>query len=232
MLLFEEQFEAWHRGHVEASAGERRRRLKEKYGDAEKLFLRNVWFPAFKSLDGLFPEHEVLDAEGKTRFMDHAYIAPGFLWGFEVDGYGPHLRDIDRRQFADERRRDVSLKALGWRIARFAFDDVNEKPWVCRRLLEMILGGSAKEREGNAESFSKDRVIRHAMALGGTISIREARGLLGQSDKPTLALLRALVRDGLLEPCSEGAQRVHRYRLRKEALAEYWGTHPYRSPKK
>jgi len=200
--------------------------LKEKYGDAEKLFLRNVWFPAFKSLDGLSPEHEVLDAEGKTRFMDHAYIAPGFRWGFEVDGYGAHLRDIDRRKFADERKRDVSLQAVGWRIARFAFDDVNEQPWICRRLLKIIL----KDREKKSRDARKDLLVQMAMASGGTIHVCEARDALGLSDKPTLALLRSLVRDGVMELCSPGAKRVHRYRVRAEALAQYWGTDPYKSP--
>ncbi len=227
-VRFDECFEAWFRTHLEAAAGERRRRLTENYGGAEKLFLQNVWFPAFGTLDGLSPEHEVLDAEGRTRFMDHAYIVPGFLWGFEVDGYGPHLRDIDRRKFADERKRDVSLQAVGWRIARFAYDDVNEQPWTCRRLVEIIMADAMKKRE----DVRKDRLVQRAMALGGTIHVQEARETLGMSDKPVLALLRALVFDGVMEPFNEGRIRVHQYRVRPEALTAYWGMDPVKSNKK
>ncbi|HZG85073.1 hypothetical protein [Paenibacillus sp.] len=217
MEQFERAFRTWFRHHAERSRGERRRRLLERYGEAEISFLRNVWYPAFGSLEGLSPEHEAIDAEGKTRFLDHAFFASGFMWDLEIDGYGPHLRDIDRRQFADERRRDVALQIVGWRVARFSYDDVVEKPWISRRLLERCLALPA-ERDAQTEAL-----LYYAMARGGEITVGEARETLRKSDKPTLAKLRQLVRDGWLEPVSVEAKRVHRYRVRTEALGRRWG---------
>jgi len=221
-MKFDAVFEKWFEAHVAESKGERRRRLKEKYGNAEIAFLRNVWFPIFGSLDHLIPEHEVMDPTGRVRFMDNAYVYACCLWDLEVDGFGPHLRDIDRWKFADERRRDVIFQTMGWRIARFAYDDIIERPHECRRLLEAWIARFGPSTFVQERSPLCDTIVRRAMALGGEVRPREARAWLGLSDKPTLAVLRRLVADGVLEPVPAGSLRVSLYRLRPEALREYW----------
>lgn len=46
-MSFEQCYAVWFQEHVESSSGERRRRLVERYGEAEKTFVREVWFLEF-----------------------------------------------------------------------------------------------------------------------------------------------------------------------------------------
>jgi hypothetical protein len=47
--------------HKKQRRGERLRRLTEGHGHAEKLFMEQVWWPAFGHFDNLHPEYEIND---------------------------------------------------------------------------------------------------------------------------------------------------------------------------
>ncbi|MEH7272267.1 hypothetical protein [Neobacillus vireti] len=44
---FEEEYQTFLNTHLQARSGERLRRLKEGHNQAEMLFLKQVWWPAF-----------------------------------------------------------------------------------------------------------------------------------------------------------------------------------------
>jgi very-short-patch-repair endonuclease len=54
----------------------------------------------------------------------------------ETDGYETHGT---RAAFRDDRRRDAALQAVGWRVVRFAWEDVAYDPATVRRRLESML---------------------------------------------------------------------------------------------
>ncbi|QHW33658.1 hypothetical protein GZH47_24575 [Paenibacillus rhizovicinus] len=144
---FETAYERMMEKALADSSSERKRRLLEK-AQAEKTMLANVWWPAVGHLDDLHPEYEMADFKGGTRFADYAYLPPlPFRLIVEIDGFGPHWRDVSRWKFADDLQRQNHLLIEGWNILRFAFDDINEKPRRCQRSLLMGLakwGGMLK----------------------------------------------------------------------------------------
>lgn len=58
-MEFEEAHGMFINKHLTERLGERRGRLVRGHNYAEKLFLQNVWWPLFESLDDLHPEYEV-----------------------------------------------------------------------------------------------------------------------------------------------------------------------------
>jgi hypothetical protein len=97
---FEEVYALFMINQLKTRKGEAKRRLKEGHGHAEKLFLELVWWPIFRHFDYLFPEFEVRDFQDGYRYLDFAFIYLSFRVCFEIDGFGPHSRDMNRRQFA------------------------------------------------------------------------------------------------------------------------------------
>ncbi|WP_337098628.1 hypothetical protein [Paenibacillus sp. YIM B09110] len=90
-----------------------------EHGYAEKLFLEKVWFPVFHHFDSLNPEYEVEDY---------------------IDGYKQHASHATRAQFADSLMRQNHLVLDGWRILRFSFDHINDKPRMCQQVIQQFLG--------------------------------------------------------------------------------------------
>ncbi|WP_248928066.1 endonuclease domain-containing protein [Paenibacillus hamazuiensis] len=141
--MFEEAHEQWMKRHILKRSGERLRRLKEGHGYAEKLFLQHVWWPSFGHLnDDLHPEYEVMDFRFGAYFLDFAYIPaqPFPRIAIEIDGFGPHAKNIDRKQFGEQLNRQNFLVATDWRVLRFSVDDVKEQPFRCSQYLQLLLG--------------------------------------------------------------------------------------------
>ncbi|MFC4769981.1 DNA-binding response regulator [Effusibacillus consociatus] len=109
-MTFDEDHSEFIKFHQEKRRGERLRRLKAGHGHAEKLFLQQVWWPAFGQFNHLHPEYEVYDFKDGHRYLDFAYIRPYFRVAFEIDGYGPHGRDLSRWQFSDQCQRQNHLR--------------------------------------------------------------------------------------------------------------------------
>ncbi|XEC95339.1 hypothetical protein AB6A23_01805 [Paenibacillus tarimensis] len=84
--------------HLKQSTGNRLKRLQTEngHGHAEKAFMRTVWWPVFHHFDGLEPEYELRDFKDGVRFLDFAYISGSMKLAIEIDGYGPHWRDLSR----------------------------------------------------------------------------------------------------------------------------------------
>ena len=91
-MEFEKAHQSFICVHKQARTGERLRRLEEGHGQAEMMFLKQVWWPVFHHFDNLHPEYEVNDFKDGNRYLDFAYIRPAIRICFEIDGYGTHQR--------------------------------------------------------------------------------------------------------------------------------------------
>lgn len=210
---FDEEYQSFLDGHLQVRSGERLRRLKEGHGKAEMLFLQKVWWPQFQDFQYLHPEYEVNDYKDGKRFLDFAYIRQSIRICFEIDGFGPHLKDVSRWQFADQLARQNQLVIDGWSVIRFSYDHVVEKPRWCQQVTQLIVGKMVGEewKQVPLTCLEKES-IRLALRKGVAITPGEAESLLHLSDKPVRRILAELVRKGILLPAS-GKIRITSYRL-------------------
>lgn len=140
--------------HLSIRSGERRGRLSRGHQYAEKLMLRNVWWPLFGNLDDLHPEYEIYDWNRKSQFLDVAFLPSYGKFGLECDGYQSHVKDMDREKFSYSLNRDTFLSGMGWRIIHFSFDDVQNRPEICRMLLQMVITPALLRNPSGAVSLT------------------------------------------------------------------------------
>lgn len=210
---FEEEYQAFINGHLQARAGERLRRLQEGHNEAEKMFLRQVWWPLFYHFRYLHPEYEVNDFKDGKRYLDFAYIRPAIRICFEIDGYGPHLKNVSRWQFSDSLERQNQLVIDGWTVIRFSYDQVKEQPRRCQQIVQQVIGRwLGDELDQISLSVAEKEVLRLAMRKGAAIYPVEVEEFLKLSNKTVKKILHQLVDKKKLVPAS-GAKRVRSYRL-------------------
>lgn len=171
-MEFEEAHGLFIDQHMKSRTGERRGRLVRGNNFAEKLFLQNVWWPMFESLDDLHPEYEVYDWNRKSQFLDFAFLPQtGSSFGIECDGYQSHVKDMDREKFNYSVNRDTFLTGMGWRMIHFSFDDIQQRPEVCRMLLQLVLAPYLARKSASVAILSEEKeVLRFAWRLGKPIS--------------------------------------------------------------
>lgn len=210
---FEEEYQIFINTHVQARTGERLRRLKEGHNQAEALFLRQVWCPIFYNFNYLHPEYEVDDFKDGKRYLDFAYIRPGIRICFEIDGYGPHLKNISRWQFSDSLERQNQLVINGWNVIRFSYDQVKEKPRRCQQIVQQIIGlWLADELDYGSLSLIEKEVLRLAVRKAEVIYPKEIEKYVKRSEKTVKKILAQLVYKKILTPAS-GKSRVRSYRV-------------------
>ncbi|MGG6314571.1 DNA-binding response regulator [Paenibacillus macerans] len=214
---FQESYTQWMKGHLGDRQGERERRLREGHGHAEKLFAEKVWWPAFQHFRNLHPEYEVTDFKDGYRYLDFAYIRAGLVLAIEIDGYGPHLRNISRSQFADQWRRQNDLVLDGWKMLRFTYDDVHDSPRYCQQTLQQFMGRWLGE-EGQAVQldYHEKEVLRLFLRTGGPITPGEICRHMGIENKTARKWFRQLAEKRWIEPAS-GSERVRSYLLTIDA---------------
>ena len=210
---FEEEYQAFMNAHSQERKGERLRRLQEGHNQAEKLFLKQVWWPSFYHFRYLHPEFEIDDFKDGKRYLDFAYIRPAIRVCFEVDGYGPHLKSISRWQFSDSLERQNQLVMDGWTVIRFSYDQVKEKPRRCQQVVQQVIGRRlGDELDQFTLSYAEKEVLRLAIRKGKSISPMEVEKYLKRTDKTVKKLLTQLVEKKMLIPES-GVKRIRSYRL-------------------
>jgi very-short-patch-repair endonuclease len=218
--------EAFILNHLSKRMGERRRRLKEGHGHAEALFLEQVWIPAFGQLDYLHPEYEIQDFRDGSRFVDFAYIRPSLKLAIEIDGYGPHARLLSRVQFSDQLTRQNHLVIDGWRVLRFSYDDVKDRPRACEQVLQQLLGRFMQGKPsglGRTLKVEEREILRHAIRIARPITLNDVFELLQAKRDKVRQLLYGLVERGLLISSGQGRLRRHSYTLAKEIdLDDLW----------
>ncbi|UKS27820.1 endonuclease domain-containing protein [Paenibacillus sp. HWE-109] len=163
----QEQVDNYVSQHLAVRNGERYRRLSEGHGYAERLFLSQIWLPAFGNFNDLHPEYEVKDFRDGTRFLDFAFLRHALKLAIEIDGYGSHSAQISRRQFSDQWIRQNHLMMDGWKILRFSFDDIKHRPRMCIQLLQQFMGrffGGSTQSIYALDCMEKE-IIRFTWAL-------------------------------------------------------------------
>lgn len=214
---YADQYEQWILEHRRYRQGEGLRRLME-HGHAEQMFLQQVWWPAVGSFEGLVPEYEVRDFKDGYRYLDFAYLREPYRICFELDGFGPHLRDISRWQFADQLQRQNDLVSDGWKVYRFSFDLVKEHPRRCQTAIQQMMGkwfGASRGMEHL--TLQEIEVVRLAAARMSGFTPLEAAKRLGSCDKTARKLLHRLLESGIL--CGRGSEkRIMAYKLNEDWL--------------
>lgn len=219
-LSFQSVYECWLELHLKKSSGENRRRLEQGHGHAEKFFLEKVWYPAFHQLEGLIPEFEIADFRDGTRFLDFAYLKSGLRLAIEIDGFRTHSSEITRWQFSDSLMRQNHLVLDGWKILRFSYDDLKEKPRMCQQLLQQFMGRSliGNKKDTSADAFLELEVLRYASQLQHPIRPTDVIDLLKIKKREAQKLLHRMVLNQALLPAGNGTQRIRCYKVNQEQL--------------
>lgn len=211
-MTFADAYQAFLEYHLARRSGERLRRLREGHGHAEKAFLELVWWPAFRTFRGLHPEDEVFDYDGRRRFLDFAYLDDHVKLALEIDGYGPHVTELSRWQFANQLRRQNQLVLDGWAVLRFSYDDVQEHPRMCQQVLQVFMGRRRWGERQEGLSFRERAILTMALHLGRPLTPGDVCRHLEIERHLSYRLLGQLRRKGYLEPV-RGRQRIRAYRL-------------------
>lgn len=223
-LDFHAAYEKWRSFHLRRRSGERKRRLQEGHGHAERKFVEHVWYPLFRSFDHLHPEYERIDSHGGLRFIDFAWIRDNVKLAIEIDGFSPHASNLSRRQFDDGLMRQNDLVIDGWHVLRFSYDLVNDQPRRCQQVLQQFfgkiwtLGVGRTLTETSADQLLEREAVRLALQIDGPLHPIDVRRHLQISDWKTRQLIKRLVDKGLLEPLHTGRQRTRCYRLVRDRL--------------
>lgn len=169
LVGFEEAHQQFIGRHMEGRTGERKGRLARGHNFAEKLLLQNVLWPVLGSFEHLHPEYEVYDWNRKFQFLDFAYLPPYGKFGIECDGFQSHVKDMDRDRFSYSLNRDTFLTGLGWKMIHFSFDDVQNRPDMCRMLLQHVIGPHLIRGDAPIISIpaAEKDVLRFAFHTGG-----------------------------------------------------------------
>lgn len=215
-VQFEQAYELWMMEQMKQRSGEALRRLKEGHAHAEKRFVQKVWWQAIGHFNGLHAEYEVYDYRNGTRYIDFAYIRPPYKVAIEIDGYGAHSRDTDRRKFADDRFRQNELVLDGWHVFRFSYDAIEEKSRQCQQHIQQMLGklsGDSSELLNELKLPMRHReMVRIAVRSQHPITPAEAAAKLQCSDKQARVILKALAAHNIVLPVS-GTKRIRSYRI-------------------
>ncbi|WP_372631357.1 hypothetical protein [Cohnella sp.] len=211
---FETEYRAWLDRHISESRGERLRRIKERHGFGERVFLEHTWWPVVGNFDHLYPEYEFIDAEGKYCYMDYGYIRFPEPTCIECDGFGSHVRDIDRYTFTRGLDRQNEIVLANWNILRFSVDKLKEDPIDCQKYIRRMMEewyGKTRHELLELPIYQRE-IVRLAIRSLGTFTIEMACACLGRKEKFVRNELRQLIEKQILEKAS-GTMRIHSYRL-------------------
>lgn len=214
-MTFEDAYEKFMLLHVKGRSGLSLKRLTEDHGEAEKLFLQKVWWPVFSNFDHLVPEYGVRDFRDGMRFIDYAFLRGRVRLAIEIDGFESHAQKITRPDFSDDRTRQNHLLLDSWKLLRFSYDDVKDKPRNCEQTIQHSMGkwfGSISSHF-NKLSLEERKIIRTALRNDGKIKPSDVCAVLDVEQQKARNLLRSMLAKGILIPGGRGTHRMHLYLL-------------------
>ncbi|MFC5405436.1 DNA-binding response regulator [Cohnella soli] len=213
-------YDEWMAGLLTLSSGERKRKLLRDRPHAETAFLIHVWWPTFGHFNHLEAEFEIRDFKDGWRYLDFAYITEGFKICIEIDGFGPHARNINRTQFADQLMRQNHLVIDGWIVIRFSYDDIIERPRFCQQIIQQLFGKLGIMGSHALPSLTplQSAIIRLAASLPVPLKPQDAAAQLNVHRITIARNIQPLVQMGLLIPTRSDVKRVCSYRINKAAL--------------
>ncbi|MFE0555713.1 transcriptional regulator [Paenibacillus sp. NPDC058910] len=214
MSRFDQQYELWMHTNILNERNPRRLEILHKgLGHGTVEFLRSVWFPTIGNFNDLHPEWEVRDFGNGYRYLDLAYMPGDARGGIEIQGYGPHARDLDVRRFKDLCRRHCLLALDGWTFLPIAYPSIVDEPKQCQQLILSFVGRFVASDVPSSLSWLEAEAVRFARRLLRPITPLELANHLRVSDRHTRRLLHKLVELQILVIAS-GQQRARTYELR------------------
>lgn len=221
-MSFDEMHAAFIKYHLNRRTGERRGRLERGHQHGETLFLRNAWWPLLGHFEQLHPEYEVLDWRGRSYFADFAWLSESGLVKllFEIKGYAAHVRGMDRNKYCNELNRETFLRAMGYQVISFAYDDVEQRPELCITLLRMVLSRYQSSQPPVSRALLAEReIIRFAITLARPLRPIDVEKHYDVDHKTAVLMLTKLCAKGWLNPSQSGkGERVVRYELARGML--------------
>lgn len=210
---FSEAYDEFLAGHCKRRSGERLRRLERGHGHAEKRFLVAVWWATFRQFSHLHPEYEIHDYRDGYRYLDFAYIQPHLRIAIEIDGLGPHWRNISSWQFDDHCQRQNHLVIDGWYVLRFTYNQINEQPRLCQQAIQQMLGRWLNSATSLSQLTIFEReTVRLAAKSILPITPKDVCLQLDIGSDYAQRLMRGLARKQWLQPAS-GSVRIRSYNL-------------------
>ncbi|WP_053375504.1 hypothetical protein [Paenibacillus sp. FJAT-27812] len=222
-MSFHSDYDRWLEVNLKSREGESRQRLEQGLGHAEKKFVELVWYPAFKELDGLYPEYEVSGFRDGTCYLDFAYLRDGLQLAIELDGCRAHSTEMTRWPFSDSFMRQNHLVLDGWTVLRFSYDDIKDKPHMCQQLLQQFVGKSliGKKHESGAEEFLQLEILKYSACLDYPIRPSDVIALLKVKKRDAQKLLHSMVQKQMLLPAGNGTKRIRCYKINPERQAAF-----------
>ncbi|MBH5318433.1 transcriptional regulator [Paenibacillus sp. GSMTC-2017] len=217
MSRFDQAYEEWMNVAIDQEQNPRRREMLEKgLGHGTVEFLRSVWYPAVKNFNHLYPEWEVRDFNNGYRYLDLAYMPGGDVkGGIEIQGFGPHARDLDVRRFKDLCWRHCLLALDDWMFLPIAYLSITDEPKRCEQLVLSFIGKFIATDVPTDLTWLEAETIRYARRLFHPFSPSELGKHLRVTDQHARRILHKLVDLQLLIVVS-GNERYRTYGLRTQ----------------
>lgn len=214
---FDQAYEEWMGTTIAQEQNHRRRELLEKgLGHGTREFLRSVWFPVVRNFNHLYPEWEVRDFNNGYRYLDLAYMPGGDVkGGVEIQGYGPHARDLDVRRFKDLCWRHCLLALDDWIFLPIAYLSITDEPKRCQQLVLSFIGKFIATDVPEHLNWLEAETIRYARRVFCAFAPSELATHLRITDQHARRILHKLVELQLLYVAS-GKQRYRTYGLRTQ----------------
>lgn len=210
---FDKAYEDLIKWHCSRRTGPGLQRIERGLGHAERTFLKQVWWPAYGHFENLHPEYAVKDFKDGFRFIDFAYVEGHSRLAIEIEGFGPHWKDISQEDYTDNCRRENSLLLDGWIVLRFTYQDVTSSSRQCELTIRQakadIIARSSAFKDTNP--YERD-VIRLAIRSTQPITPKDVCDYLNISRDYSFSLLHGLTEKKWLLP-ARGTCKIRSYVL-------------------
>jgi hypothetical protein len=147
--------EKWLKGHLSKRNGMRLDALKRGHGFGNQLFLEKIWWILFGHFKGLHPEYEVLDWRGFPFYADFMWSISSIRIVFEIQDFGSHVQNLDRKGHRRELNRGLFLQSLQYIIVYISLDELKENPGLVLSMTRTILSPYLGVTDDNVSIYSK-----------------------------------------------------------------------------
>lgn len=137
----------------------------------------------------------------------------GTKGGIEIQGYGPHARDLDVRRFKDLCWRHSLLALDSWTFLPIAYLSIKDEPKQCQQLILAFIGKFISGETPSSLTWVEAEIVRFARRLLRPFTPLEVAHHLHISDRHARRLLHRLVDAEILMQAS-GKERVRTYSVR------------------